>query len=274
MRYRIPAQKNLSALNLPKSQRARGIHRVSRFVLFFGILIALLFGSYRNQFAELFPSLIGEPAAKVASNATSPSAVAKNPTVVKLGNDQRSQFDRTTTGAISGAPSNAATVATSASKLPTIVRPGSQSNDTPIDPRLPQVVKPGQSIVTAALIQPERITVVDGDTIRVDNQSYRLAGIDTPESGPRAQCLAERDKAARATLRVRELVAGGDLKLDRVACACAVGTEGTQSCNHGRFCGVLTAGGRNVGQLLISEGLAKKYNCGSGQCPPKQSWCS
>ena len=242
--------------------------------MFFGILIALLFGSYRNQFAELFPSLIGEPAVKLAPNAAPPSAVAKNPTIVKLGSDQRTQLDGLTTGSINSTATSVATSVTSGSKLPTIVKLGTESNDTPIDPKLPQVVKPGQTATTSAAIQLERITVIDGDTIRLDNQSYRLVGIDTPESGPRAKCLAERDKSARATLRVRELVAGGDLKLDRVACACATGTEGTQSCNSGRFCGVLMAAGRNVGQLLINEGLAKKYNCGAWYCPPKQSWCS
>ena len=32
-----------------------------------------------------------------------------------------------------------------------------------------------------------------------------------------------------------------------------------QECNHGRARGMLTAGGRDVGATLISEGLAKPY---------------
>lgn len=116
------------------------------------------------------------------------------------------------------------------------------------------------------------ISVVDGDTVHAAGQTYRLVGFDTPESGDRAQCQSERMLAARATARLQQIVAAGKTKLERVACACRPGTiEGTASCNHGRLCAVLTADGRDVSELLISEGLAHRYVCSGGGCPRKPS---
>jgi endonuclease YncB( thermonuclease family) len=245
-----------------RSRRSTAIYRALRYALFFAVLIALLFGSYRNQFAELFPSLIGPPPAikaptvvKLGPNGASPVAASKLPTVVKLGNDQRSAPDNLITGSIS------------ASKLPTVVKPGESLMAAPGTSQLPTVVRP-----TAALA-PNRIEVVDGDTVRLDGQSYRLVGLDTPESGARAKCAVEREKAAAAARRLREIVAGGGIRLDRVACNCPANTEGTEQCNYGRLCGVLTSSGRDVGQTLIGEGLARSYNCGAWYCPPKQPWC-
>ena len=118
------------------------------------------------------------------------------------------------------------------------------------------------------------ITVVDGDTIRTNGQSYRLVGFDTPESGPRARCGRERSLAEAATNRLRQLVADGETSLEPVHCSCRPGTEGTPECNYGRHCAVLRAGGRDVGTILVSEGLARTYLCGQRGCPKRQSWCS
>src|SRR6185369_3674714 len=86
------------------------------------------------------------------------------------------------------------------------------------------------------------ITVVDGDTVRANGQTYRLVGFDTPESGSLARCERE-----------RKLVANGQPGLERVPCSCPPGTEGTQQCNHGRLCARLRAEGRDVGTILINE---------------------
>jgi len=117
------------------------------------------------------------------------------------------------------------------------------------------------------------ITVVDGDTLRIGGESYRLVGLDTPETGRNAKCESERTCGEAATQRLREIVAGGSLNLERVSCACRSGSEGTSACNHGRLCGVLKAQGRDVAEILISEGLARRYNCGAASCPPRGSWC-
>jgi endonuclease YncB( thermonuclease family) len=122
-------------------------------------------------------------------------------------------------------------------------------------------------------ISPGSIQVLDGDTIRTRGAVYRLVGFDTPESGSSARCERERQLAAAATRRLRQLVAGGGLILTRVRCACAAGTEGTQRCNFGRLCGTLRARGREVGEILIAEGLARRYVCGRSRCPPREPWC-
>ena len=127
----------------------------------------------------------------------------------------------------------------------------------------------------AAPIDPDDVRVVDGDTIRVFHKdpTVRLVGFNTPETR-RAQCEAERELGATATRRVRDLVRAGNLDFEFVACACSSGTEGTLSCNYGRRCGTLKANGRDVGEILISEGLAVSFVCGPTRCPPTpKPWC-
>ena len=100
------------------------------------------------------------------------------------------------------------------------------------------------------------IDVIDGDAVRMNGTAYRLIAIDTPERGDKARCDDERRRAEKATQRLRDLIADGNAYLTRVACSCRPGEEGTHLCNYGRLCGSLTVGGRDVGQVLIGEGLA------------------
>jgi hypothetical protein len=46
------------------------------------------------------------------------------------------------------------------------------------------------------------------------------------------------------------------LEFDYLDCACPPGTEETPACNYGRSCGILKAGGKDVGDILIAEGFA------------------
>lgn len=125
----------------------------------------------------------------------------------------------------------------------------------------------------ADAVDPHGVQVVDGDTVRVEGQPYRLVGFDAPETY-RAQCSSERELGNRATFRLRQLVAGGGVDLQRVPCSCRAGTvEGTPSCNYGRFCAVLTVRGKDVGPMLITEGLARPYECGPRGCSPRKPWC-
>jgi endonuclease YncB( thermonuclease family) len=121
---------------------------------------------------------------------------------------------------------------------------------------------------------PDPVTVLDGDTVRLNGTTYRLVGFDTPETGANARCESEKFLADRATGRLREIVAGGGIELRRVPCACAPGTEGSRQCNHGRLCATLTAHGRDVGDILVAEGLARRYLCGERRCPRRSGWCT
>ncbi len=121
--------------------------------------------------------------------------------------------------------------------------------------------------------QSDPIEVIDGDTVRMNGTAYRLVGFDTPERGDKARCDDERRRAEAATARLRTLVNKGDARLVRVVCACRPGEEGTRNCNYGRLCGSLSIGGRDVGSILIGEGLAHPYVCGATSCPQRRPWC-
>jgi endonuclease YncB( thermonuclease family) len=79
--------------------------------------------------------------------------------------------------------------------------------------------------------------------------------------------------AAKATFRLRQLLGSGGLDLELIRCSCRPGTEGTPKCNYGRACGVLTSAGTDVGEVMISEGLARRYVCSRTSCPGRESWC-
>jgi endonuclease YncB( thermonuclease family) len=127
----------------------------------------------------------------------------------------------------------------------------------------------------AESIASHQFTVTDGDTIHVRGEAKgtRLVGFNAPETR-NARCAQESELGQRATNRLVELVATSDLDLVKVPCACKPGTEGTKACNYGRSCGILRADGRDVGQILISEGLAVPFVCGRTSCPrTPRPWC-
>ena len=55
----------------------------------------------------------------------------------------------------------------------------------------------------------------------------------------------------------------GGLDLTQIPCARPRGTQGTPRCNDGRSCGVLAVRSKNVAEIMIGEGLARRYVCGS-----------
>jgi endonuclease YncB( thermonuclease family) len=136
--------------------------------------------------------------------------------------------------------------------------------------------------VAGAAAQAEPIakgafTIVDGDTIRVGTaERTRLVGFNAPETDPaQVRCAAERPLGVRATARLQVLVLRARaVDLTMVRCSCPPSTEGTPACNAGRSCGVLRVDGRDVGPILISEGLAAPLACGLTSCPPTpRPWC-
>ena len=102
------------------------------------------------------------------------------------------------------------------------------------------------------------IYVIDGDTIDIDGERYRLVGFDTPETF-RAECDSERKRGEQATARLRQLVElASQITLD----------VQTNPDKYGRWLGALSIDGEEVGDILVREGLARRYTGGQ-----RQSWC-
>ncbi len=100
------------------------------------------------------------------------------------------------------------------------------------------------SLATSSLAAPSLsdVRVVDGDTLKIGDQSYRIHGIDAPEIGQTCGPWACGKDAANALLG---LVSG-----ERVRCE-AVDTD-----RYGRTVARCFAGERDIGAAMVDAGLA------------------
>lgn len=98
-------------------------------------------------------------------------------------------------------------------------------------------------------IRASAVRVVDGDTIEYGVLSIRLTGFDTPETYY-ADCAVENARGDAATARLQQLILGaGTVQL----------FLREERDRYGRSLGSLLVDSRNVGDILISEGLARRY---------------
>ena len=104
---------------------------------------------------------------------------------------------------------------------------------------------------------PAMVRVIDGDTFDYGGTRIRIADIDTPEVHGR--CAYETGLAARATSRMRTLLAAGPFELHPIG--------GRDEDRYGRKLRIVTRGGRSLGDQLVAEGLARTW---SGR---RQPWC-
>ena len=101
----------------------------------------------------------------------------------------------------------------------------------------------------------KRITcVVDGDTVWIAGEKIRLENIDAPEV--QGRCPVETDLARRSTVRLAELLRQGPVEITR-----------SGKDRYRRTLARLTVAGRDVGAVLITEGLARPWQ---GR---KEEWC-
>lgn len=100
--------------------------------------------------------------------------------------------------------------------------------------------------------------IVDGDTIWLDGKNLRLMSFDTPEPHS-AICggAAEVALAKRASARLRELLNGNPWTVE------TFGIDGTGK----RILATIRIRGRNVGDILIEERLARRWPDGD------EWWC-
>lgn len=108
---------------------------------------------------------------------------------------------------------------------------------------------------------PAKVTeIIDGDTFRALIETYpnefilrsvRLAYIDTPEKS--GQCERESQYAIRAEARAAELIGGAGARI-------AIIVQEIDS--FGRPVARAIAEGEDIGQVLLDEGLARRYRDG------------
>lgn len=100
--------------------------------------------------------------------------------------------------------------------------------------------------------------VIDGDTLWIDGAKVRVADIDAPEiSEPK--CASELALGDRATERLIELVNQGPFEIRA--------WPGRDTDRYGRALRVLVRDGHSLGDILVSEGLARTW---TGRREP---WC-
>lgn len=102
-----------------------------------------------------------------------------------------------------------------------------------------------------------RNCVVDGDTVWIAGEKVRVAGIDAPETHE-FKCAKEAELGRKSALRLQALLSSGTLV--------ARPADRARDPN-GRLLRHIAVDGRDVGETLIAEGLAREYG---GR---KKGWC-
>jgi micrococcal nuclease len=99
--------------------------------------------------------------------------------------------------------------------------------------------------------------VVDGDTFYHDGVKIRIADIDTPEVHDYG-CVAEKALGDRATVRLMSLLNAGPFALE----------AGSRDADrYGRKLRVVRREGHSLGEILIAEGLARRWD------GARHPWC-
>jgi len=113
-------------------------------------------------------------------------------------------------------------------------------------------------LLCTASCEPAEIRVWDGDSIRLgttrQSDAVRIFNIDAPEI--EGQCAYESDLALQSKNRLAELLNGQQIEILR---------QGTD--RYGRTLAAIRVEGRDVGDILVDEGLARTW---AGRREP---WC-
>lgn len=102
---------------------------------------------------------------------------------------------------------------------------------------------------------------IDGDTIRIGRETIRVLNIDTPEIH-QAKCPEEKAAGLAAKARTQTLLR----RTGKIGLARGDGTRQTD--RYGRTLARVYVDGRDLGEILIAEGLARRW---TGKRRP---WCN
>lgn len=108
--------------------------------------------------------------------------------------------------------------------------------------------------------------VNDGDTLRIAYRSYRIGDLDTPETGKKAKCDAERDKAEAVKRLVATMLSQAHM-LKVTTYVHPLKQEEARD-KYGRILSKVEIDGHDLAELLIENGLAHHYDGTT-----KQPWC-
>ncbi|KSV66631.1 hypothetical protein N182_35015 [Sinorhizobium sp. GL2] len=107
-----------------------------------------------------------------------------------------------------------------------------------------------------------KVTLVDGDTIRIGRETIRIVEIDAPETH-KPRCEQELVTGLAAKQRLRELLNAGDVTYE------PTGTD-----RYNRTLAHVFVGDINVGSVLIAEGYALSYRPGAdAKLERLRAWC-
>lgn len=121
----------------------------------------------------------------------------------------------------------------------------------------------------AETIDGARIYIIDGDTVRLPGgERVRLYAIDAPEIS-RARCEAELAAGLRAKERLRSLLVGQSVAIER----CEPST-GRCADRYRRTLGALITPAGDVAMILIAEGHAVPWRTGKAAAQARAAhWC-
>lgn len=116
---------------------------------------------------------------------------------------------------------------------------------------------------------PSAWIAVDGDTIKSPaGVTYRIEGLDTPETF-RARCSSEKAMGERARRRLQELLASPNARvIESTKKSRKTGEITAKLDKYGRTLAKVRIGKEDVSDILIREGLARRYAGGK-----RERWC-
>jgi micrococcal nuclease len=109
-------------------------------------------------------------------------------------------------------------------------------------------------VIHAQPLDGRHAVIIDGDTVSIERERIRILNIDAPETRG-ARCEAELVAGLKAKERLAQLLRAGPVTLRRC--------DGSRCLDpYGRVLARIEAGGRDIGEVLVREGLALPWASG------------